>query len=259
MLDTITLSLYTLGGIAQALASQHQSHFKANLLYGFGIPAIILHGFLLYSWIALNSGQNLTEFNLLSLAGFVTSIIILLITLHKPITYLSIFVFPLTAASIFLASQFPSHHIIQTVNDPKQFMHILLSVITFSVLSIAGLQAFTLALQEKFIRHKNFVFSSSLPPIESMERLLFQMIGIGSILLSFILGTSIYFFHAVLINQFLEKTILTFITWFVFTLLSVGRYYFGWRGKKAIYCTLSGVALLTVIYSSSLIILEFMP
>jgi ABC-type uncharacterized transport system permease subunit len=92
-----------------------------------------------------------------------------------------------------------------------------------------------------------------------MEKTLFGTIGIGVILLSGVLITSILFFHQVLLNIFLQKTILTLLAWLVFSSLLVGRFYFGWRGRKAIYCTLSGVAILSIIYFSSIIIMELLP
>lgn len=51
-------------------------------------------------------------------------------------------------------------------------LHILSSIIAFSLLTIAALQAILLAIQEqrlRLIRH--------LPPLQTMESLLFQMIG----------------------------------------------------------------------------------
>jgi ABC-type uncharacterized transport system permease subunit len=257
MIELITILCYLAGTATTALASFRR--IKNIWLYSFGIPAFILHGYLLYQWIDLASGQNLTEFNLLSLAIWVTLLLILFLALRKQVTYLATLLFPLAAASILLAGHYPSHHIIQTANDPKQFTHILLSVITFSVLCMAGLQAVTLAVQEKFIRQKVWTISQHLPPIESMEKLLFQIITAGSILLACLLSTSIYFFHEIVLQQFLQKTILTFIALIVFISLLVGRYHFGWRGKKAIYWTLSGVVLISAVYFGSLLIMEFLP
>jgi ABC-type uncharacterized transport system permease subunit len=258
LLNTITLLCYLTGSLAQAFAS-FKNKPSQTLIFWISLFAVTLHGLLLYSWIDVSAGQNLTEFNLLSLATWVTALLIFGLSLKKPVAYLIILIFPLAALSIFLASAFPSHHIIQTAADLKQCIHILLSVITFAVLSIAALQAITLLCQEKLLKRKNFQILELLPPIETMEKMLFQTILVGFVLLSAVLGTSIYFFNQILFNQFLQKTVLTCIAWFVFSLLLIGRYYFGWRGKKAIYCTLSGVLLLAMVYFGSMIIMELLP
>ncbi|MBA2654152.1 MAG: cytochrome c biogenesis protein CcsA [Gammaproteobacteria bacterium] len=259
MFNIITILLYVAGSITQAYPARSIRHIRNTLLFVFVIPAIILHGDLLYKWIDLTQGQNLTVYNLFSLATWLTTSIIIFIALFRPIGYLAILILPLAALSILLAGNFPSSHIINTAAQPKQFLHILLSVATFSVLLIAGLQAVTLAFQEKLLKQKNFEISQTLPPIETMEKQLFQMIIAGSILLGLVLITSIYFFHTVLLQQFLQKTILTFAALCVFVLLLIGRHYFGWRGKKAIYCTLSGFGILSIIYFSSMIIMELLP
>lgn len=255
----VVLALYTLGTLSQAGASlTHKKHLSqlGSLL---GLLAIILHGNLLYQWIDVSSGQNLTEFNLLSLAIWLTAIFILVFLVFRPVAYLNIFIYPMAIFSIILAWRFPADHVIQTATNLKQFSHILLSIVTFSVLFLAGLQAITLAIQEKFLKQKYLGVSLALPSIETMEKTLFETIAIGVLLLSFVLFTSILFFHSVLFQAFLQKTVLTFIAWLVFSFLLVGRYYGGWRGKKAIYCTLGGVAILSIIYFSSIIIMEFLP
>jgi ABC-type uncharacterized transport system permease subunit len=254
----MTLTCYLTGSIAHIYSSAKKKPSK-TWISGISLLAISLHGFLLYSWIDVTAGQNLTEVNLLSLAIWVMALIIFGLSFKKPMAYLSVLLFPLAALSIFLVNEFPSKHVIQTAAIPKQLTHILLSILTFSVMSLAGLQAITLAFQEKFIKQKYFQISALLPPIETMERTLFQFILSGLLLLSLVLGSSIYFFNQVLFTQFLQKTILTFIAWLVFSLLLIGRYYFGWRGKKAIYWTLSGFVILSLIYFSSMIILELLP
>lgn len=255
----IVLVLYSIGALTQAGA--FFTHKKIlNFCSKFsGCLAIILHSILLYYWIDLSQGQNLTEFNLLSLAIWLTAFLIMGLILYRPVGYLNVLIYPLAALSIFLAANSPSHHILQTGNDIKQFLHIILSIVTFSVLTLASLQAITLAIQEKFIKQKYFAIALDFPPIETMEKFLFELIALGTFLLTLLLVSSIYFFHSVLLQSFLQKTILTSVALLVFISLLIGRHYFGWRGKKAIYCTLSGVSIVGLIYFSSIIIMEFLP
>lgn len=255
----VVLALYSLGAITQARASLAHNKPLKLLSPSLGLFAIALHGYLLYQWIDVTGGQNLADFNLLSLAIWLTAIFILSVLIFRPVAYLNIIIYPIAALSVFLAVQFPAIHVIQTATDLKQCFHILLSIVTFSVLFLAGIQAITLAVQEKFLKQKSLGVSLALPAIESMEKTLFETIAVGAFLLSLVLVTSVLFFHAVVFSTFLQKTILTMIAWFIFSALLVGRYYFGWRGKKAIYCTLGGVAILSLIYFSSIIIMEFLP
>lgn len=130
-----------------------------------------------------------------------------------------------------------------------QFIHILLSTLTFAVLSLAAIQALLLAVQENLLRHKQTnKFLNMLPAMELMEAFLFRIILLGFLLLTAVLTTSFLSFYPLLIPILWEKTLLSLFAWFVFLSLLLGRYYFGWRGKVAIRWTLSGVFFVTLIY-----------
>ena len=143
--------------------------------------------------------------------------------------------------------------------NPPLAIHIILSVITSVVLCIAGLTALILAFQERRMRvSPGSLFIRRLPPLIVMEKLLFQIIIIGFVLLSLLSLTSIYYFHEFLSKHWLlwQKTILVIVAWIIFAMLLMGRYVWGWRGRKAIYGTLLGVLLLIVIYCGSKLVLE---
>ena len=97
-----------------------------------------------------------------------------------------------------------------------------------------------------------------IPPLETMEALLFQVIALGFILLSVVLFSSLYFYRSIILvhGMVLQKTALVSAAWLVFAVLLLGRYHWGWRGRKAIYCTLAGVGLLLIAYFGSKVVLE---
>ena len=132
--------------------------------------------------------------------------------------------------------------------------HIVLATLSFGVLCIAGLLAVLLAIQEWCLRYKKMPrVMASLPALETMEILLFQVIQLGFVLLSIVMVTSLYFYYALLLTQsyFLQKALLVMLAWLVFAWLLLGRYHKGWRGRKAIYGTLFGVFLLFITYFGS--------
>lgn len=149
--------------------------------------------------------------------------------------------------------------IIKTPVTPNILFHIFLSTITFCVLCVAGLLALLLALQDYLLRRKQGVgFVERLPPLESLERLLFQVNGLGFVLLSVLITTSVYFYYDILLHSvtLLQKTLLAAVAWVIFATLLLGRFAWGWRGRKAIYGTLIGVALLFLVYFGSKILLR---
>jgi ABC-type uncharacterized transport system permease subunit len=99
---------------------------------------------------------------------------------------------------------------------------------------------------------------ASLPPLMTMERILFRMIGLGFVLLTLTVASGALFSES-LFGQPLradQKTIFTLIAWVVFGALLVGRLARGWRGRLALSWTLSGFAMLLIAYAGSRFVLE---
>jgi len=89
-----------------------------------------------------------------------------------------------------------------------------------------------------------------------METLLFQMIGIGFILLSLSLLSGIFFLQDILAQHLVHKTFLSISAWVVFAILLWGHWRYGWRGKVAIRWTISGFVVLMLAYFGSKMVLE---
>lgn len=131
-------------------------------------------------------------------------------------------------------------------------LHIWLSTITFSIIFIATLQAILLYVQDLLL-HKHYLphLMRKMPALESMERFLFQLIAVGFFLMTLTCISSIYFFPGIFHPPLLQKTLLAFVVWIILLILLLGRYQFGWRGRKAVGYTLTGFALLVVVYFGS--------
>ncbi len=251
-LSFLAILFYGIAAISQSLSFARQTVPRLAWLWFFGFAAVLVHGILLYHWIDLGPGQNLSFYNLLSLVTWLVALLILLATFTKPVANLTIFILPLAIASIVLALVFPRFEIVDTAANPKQLFHILLSTLAFSLLCIAALQAILLAWQERLLRNKHARgIIRMLPPLEVMETLLFQMIILGFMFLSMVLLTSIWSFYPVLSANLWQKLILSMVAWLVFAILLVGRWYYGWRGQQAIRWTLCGVFFVMVTYFGS--------
>lgn len=260
LLNIITVLLYSSAAAIQygALLKPSTKSSKALMLV-VGITAVFVHALMLHHLIDLSTGQNLSTINLFSLVTWLIALLMIALAMFKPMENLSLFIFPLAGLSIILAFTLPGQHLIKTADDPRELVHIILSVLSFSVLVLAAIQASLLAMQQQKLRLKQtHGIWSKLPALETMEAILFQLIMLGFMLLTVLLVTSFYFYHDVLWHRFLDKAILACSAWLVFASLLLGRQFFGWRGKKAVWCTLGGIGLLTLTYFSTYMILGMM-
>lgn len=220
------------------------------------IVALLLHGWVIGGQLFTAAGLNLGVFNAVSLVTWVISAILLLSVIKRPTENLGIIVFPGTALAVALGLAFSAEQITEPLNSHIE-IHILISLAAYSLLSIAAVQAVLLTIQDYHLRHKHpGGFIRTLPPLQTMERLLFQMIGLGFILQSLSLLTGFIFLDNMFAQHLVHKTVLSIVAWGVFATLLWGRWQFGWRGKTAIRWTLSGFVFLALAYFGSKTVLE---
>jgi ABC-type uncharacterized transport system permease subunit len=96
------------------------------------------------------------------------------------------------------------------------------------------------------------------PPLSRLERQLFQLIGVGFLLLSAALVTGALFISDWFAQHLVHKTTLTIAAWLVFGALLLGHWRLGWRGKQAAYACLSGMTLLALAFFGSKFVLELL-
>ncbi len=222
-----------------------------------GFSAVILHAIVLYPDLITGNGLNLGFFNAASLIALLTVVVLLLTAIKQPVENLGIPILPIAAATIALASWNPGDKEAITSGTWQLDLHILFSVLAYSLFALAAVQALLLAVQDRHLRNRHpGGFIRALPPLEVMEQLLFQMIATGFVLLSAALLTGILFLEDVFAQHLVHKTTLSIAAWSIFGILLWGRGKFGWRGRKAIRWTLGGFLLLLLAYFGSKLVLE---
>ncbi len=254
------IALYLLSGVMVGLrlsrgaAGLEQSKTRVLALGG---VAALLHAYVLFRGVVSDGGLNLGFFNAFSLIGWLMVVLLLVTAANRPVENLGIGLLPLAALALSLDLAFPSHHELIEAGQWKLDAHILLSVVAYSLLSIAALQAVLLAVQDWHLRHRHpGGFVRALPPLQEMEALLFQMIGMGFVLLSLSLLTGFLFIEDIFAQHLVHKTVLSIAAWLVFAILLYGRRRFGWRGRTAIRWTLGGFFALMLAYFGSKLVLE---
>jgi len=257
-LVAIALYLFTSAALAVRLArSESGTRIKRRFVLLLGFGAVVLHAATLYPALITTSGLNLEFFNAASLTALLTACLLLLASISQPVENLGIPVLPIAAATMALATWYPDQQPVIATDAWQLDLHILFSVIAYSLFALAAVQAILLAIQDRHLRNRHpGGFIRALPPLQVMERLLFQMIGTGYVLLSAALLTGILFLEDMFAQHLVHKTILSITGWVIFGVLLWGRWKFGWRGRKAIRWTLSGFIFLLLAYFGSKLVLE---
>lgn len=255
LISFIAISCYLLCSLLLTLdLIKEKSNYRSTYL---GWLGLCLH-FAYLTSTALQAQQlDFSFFNIGSSITFIIALLLLLASITKPVEKLGIGIFPITALMLGLSVFFPGKE--HTLHDYSWQMgtHILSSIIAFSLLNIAALQAILLAIQDQQLKsHHPKKIINSLPPLQTMESLLFQMIGTGILFLSISLISGFIFIEDLFAQHLVHKTVLSILAWIIFTGLLFGRIRYGWRGQTAIKWTLTGFTLLLLAYFGSKLVLE---
>ncbi|NOQ65020.1 MAG: phosphohydrolase [Methyloprofundus sp.] len=255
LLEALAVCLYSASGITLMIDIKENQYKKIALnLAGL---AVLMHllSFSLSVW--QKQGIDFSFFHTTSITSLIIAFLLRVTALSKPVEKLGIVLFPIAALMLALDMAYPSPVKLSQDYSLAMNTHILSSIIAFSLLAIAAVQALLLAVQNNQLRnHSLGRFMLALPPLQAMESLLFQMISTGLLFLSISLFSGFIFIEDLFAQHLVHKTLLSIIAWLVFTSLLVGRRLYGWRGKIAVRWTLFGFIVLLLAYFGSKLVLE---
>jgi ABC-type uncharacterized transport system permease subunit len=222
-----------------------------------GFAALCLHGFALYNSMVSAEGINLGFYNSASLISAVIALFTLFAAWRHPVDIIAVVFLPVAALFLLIDSNANSSHLLSPSSSNALIFHILTSLIAYSLLALAALQAVLLSVQNSLLHsHQTKGMLQLMPPLKDMEVLLFELILVGFIALTISLGSGLIFLENMFAQQLAHKTILSILAWFVFLTLLIGHWKLGWRGRTAIRWTLSGFVSLMLAYFGSKFVLE---
>jgi len=227
------------------------------LAIGLGVAAAALHALMLWNTTLTDAGLNVGFFNIASLIGWTIAVLLLASAINKPIENLGIVLLPIAGLAVLLDWRYPGFKLLPDSAPWALRAHVLVSLLAYAILTLASVQAILLAIQDRHLhgRHPGG-FVRALPPLQTMESLLFEMIGLGFVLLSIALATGFMFLEDMFAQHLAHKTLLSVAAWVVFGVLLWGRFRFGWRGRTALRWTLAGFVVLMLAYFGSKFVLE---
>ncbi len=222
--------------------------------------ALVLHGMLVYSGVISDEGLNLGVSNSISLIIWLTVAIYWLASLAVPgLASIQGLWAPVALVAVVLQAIVPSHYLVRHGGDPLFTLHFAIAMLAYSLFIVATMHAVVMLAEQKWL-HRGILppFLRSLPPLLEMEALLFRILFAAFVLLTLTVVSGLFFSEQVFGKplQATHKTVFGIISWLIFGSLLWGRYFRGWRGKRAVYWTLWGFAALLLAYLGSKFVLE---
>ncbi|WP_301100794.1 cytochrome c biogenesis protein CcsA [Propionivibrio sp.] len=221
--------------------------------------ALALQGNSLYDGLFGAGGMRFSFSFALSLMLWLAVLIYWLESFRSRMDGLQPMVLPLAALCVALPIFFPQVHVIAHADAWGFKLHFLTAMLAYSLFTLSALHAVFMGFVERKLHHRELNKQlASLPPILTMETLLFRMIVIAFSLLTVALGSGLVFSEAIFGKVILidHKTLFASASWGIFAALLIGRHAYGWRGRIALRWTLTGFLLLLLAYVGSRFVSE---
>jgi ABC-type uncharacterized transport system permease subunit len=154
----------------------------------------------------------------------------------------------------------------RAVSDPWFKGHFIVATIAVGLLSLAAMHAMLMSVQDRALHRQLALIPNSrvahwledLPPLMTMESLLFNLLYVGFALLTLTVFSGLLFSQTLFGKPLLfdHKTIFALVSWFLFAGLLLARWRVGLRGRAAIRWVLSAYSALLLAYVGSRFVLE---
>ena len=223
------------------------------------VAPLALHAWLLHSALFATPELRFGFAQALSVMMFLAALMCWLETFFAPIEALYPLVLAAAAICVPLPAFFPGRLSPDTVSFEFR-LHLILGMLAYSLFTVAMLHALLIAKVENRLHGRPGLGGplAQLPPLLTLERLVFILIGAAFAVLTATLVFGIVYSETFLgrAMRFEHKTVFVILSWLVFGLLLVGRWRYGWRGRTALRWTLAGFVLLMLGYPGSRFVLE---
>lgn len=250
---------YFAGTIYQAMIFQQKCESRPFIRVLIGFIAAASHVSVSLQAIKSESGLDFSFFKASSLIASLITLIFLVLSLKKPIQNLSLAVYPIAIATLLSMTAFdlPVHQL--SITSSGILTHISFSVLAYSIFTLAAAQAALLYWQNRTLKARKFnKLTQNLPPLLTMEKLLFEMLTAGMIMLTLAIALGFIFVENIFAQHLVHKTVFSLLAWAVFGVLLLGNRIYGWRGSTASKWTMWGCLLLMVGYFGSKFALELL-
>ncbi len=240
---------------------------SSPLIQTFILLALLAHGMVLHDSVFTPQGFVFGFAQDLSLIAWVGLAFYWFQSWFLPISSLRWLAVLFALACSLLPSLFPGTFISpRAVSDPWFKGHFIVATISVGLLSLAAMHAMLMSVQDRALHRQLAIVPNSriahwledLPPLMTMESLLFNLLYVGFALLSLTVFSGLLFSQTLFGRPlvFDHKTIFALVSWFLFAGLLLARWRVGLRGRAAIRWVLSAYFALLLAYVGSRFVLE---
>jgi ABC-type uncharacterized transport system permease subunit len=185
---------------------------------------------------------------------------------------LGLIVFPVAMLTSLIPLAFPGSQILGYAARPLFKLHFVIANVAYGLFTLAAFHAFLMLLAERRLHGFTRPVSGGerapgqwlgrwldlLPPLLTLEKLLFRLISAGFVLLTLTIASGFLFSDQLVARAFRvdHKTVFAVISWLMFGGILIGRHFRGWRGRTALRWVIASFGILLLAYVGSRFVIE---
>jgi ABC-type uncharacterized transport system permease subunit len=238
--------------------SRFERHFRGLLTIATiaGVAAVVLHAVVLHGMVLAPAGFTLSLGNAASYIGLLLALTALVIACEATLRGLASGLL-LLAALAAAPTGWPAVSPTGLVLSWQLQAHVLISLFAYGLLTVGAIVAVYALIQDSRLRAgKLSPVNQLFAPLETNEKLLYGIAAGGFLALTLAVFSGFLFVDDLFSQHLAHKTSLSLLALLLFGILLCGRWFAGWRGRRAVYLYLWGFGILGLAYFGSRFILE---
>jgi ABC-type uncharacterized transport system permease subunit len=226
------------------------------------VVALLLHAIAITNAIVRPDGVDFAFANALSLVAGLAVLTAWVTGVMRTLPRVAAVVLPVASVCAALPAASRSSHRIAFAAEPWAAAHITVALFAYALFVVVAMQAIVMTgLETRLHRGQPDAASGAdVPPLLTLERYMFRLLGAGFVLLTLTLASGIVFSEQLFGKPvtFTHKNVFSVAGWATFAILLFGRWRYGWRGRTALKWILAGTLLLVFGYLRSKFVLELL-
>lgn len=225
--------------------------------------ALVAHGLLLFHSVLGAGDLRLGFASALSVVAWLAAVATWTASRKAPLPCVQGWASVLAALALLGMSALDNAHPVPNSDRLALRLHLVVAFLAYGLLAVAAfLVVLMTALEKRLHRkpHGDTRLDAGLPPLLTLEALLFRTLGAGFVLLTLTVASGVLFSEELFGQplEFTHKVVLALLSWAVFGGLLLGRRLRGWRGRTALIWTITGYTLLILAYLGTRFVLEYL-
>jgi ABC-type uncharacterized transport system permease subunit len=226
------------------------------------VVPLALHGWLLYEGIFVAPELNFGFAQALSAMLWLAVVIYWLESLVFRLEGMQALVLGVAGTGSLLPLWFHGRAVRLSPDSALDFkVHLALAIIAYSLFTIAILHAVLMALADRSLHagdKRPGGMTASLPPLLTIERMFFRLVGVAFAFLTITLLTGMALSNSMFGKpmRFNHETVFAVMSWLTFAVLLWGRIFKGWRGRTALRWGIAGFVMVVLANIGTAFVLE---